>query len=241
MTTTPLQAAASTPYDKWLDKPTPDSMGEVLSDLEPTLVREVNRYAGPKALLHGKARNIAVAAVRTFDPTRGAKLHSWVTTQLQQLNRYGQKLRPIYVPEATNRQAAELHSVQLRMNDELGREPTHEELADEIGISVPTVKRLMSAKPATVTESQLFEDPESGDRMSPGVSEMDTIGEAADMVYSGLAERDKLIYDCKMGLRGKAPMSNLQIARKLGVTPALISQRAKDIAQRILEGQGRVL
>ena len=117
MTTTPLQAAASTPYDKWLDKPTPDSMGEVLSDLEPTLVREVNRYAGPKALLHGKARNIAVAAVRTFDPTRGAKLHSWVTTQLQQLNRYGQKLRPIYVPEATNRQAAELHSVQLRMNE----------------------------------------------------------------------------------------------------------------------------
>ena len=125
--------------------------------------------------------------------------------------------------------------------DELGRQPTHDELADELGVSTKKIQRLLKAKPAVLSESQLYTDPESGMTSLPATSEVDVIGESADVIYPGLSERDKMIYDYKTGKRGKPPLNNLQIARKLGVTPALVSQRAKDIAQRILEGQNRVL
>lgn len=230
-----------TPYDRWSKDPTPDNMSEVLSSLDPVISREVHRYTGPKSLLRGKAKSLAIQAVRNFDPSRGAKLHSWVTTQLQQLNRYGQSLRPVYVPEVTNRESSELNSVSQRLSDELGRQPTHDELADELGVSTKKIQRLLKAKPAVLSESQLYTDPESGMTSLPATSEVDVIGESADVIYPGLSERDKMIYDYKTGKRGKPPLNNLQIARKLGVTPALVSQRAKDIAQRILEGQNRVL
>jgi len=239
--TSKLPAPDLTPYDKWTKDPTPDNMSEILSDLDPVISREIHRYSGPKSLLRSKAKTLSIKAVRTFDPSRGARLHSWVTTQLQQLNRYGQSLRPIYVPEVTGRESSELNSVAERLSDELGRYPTHDELADEIGISLRKVKRLMGAKPAVISESQLYADTESGIASSPATSEVDVIGESAEVIYQGLTERDKMIYDYKTGKGGKPPINNLQIARKLGVTPALISQRTKDIAQKILEGQGRVL
>ncbi len=236
-----LPAPDLTPYDKWSKDPTPDNMSEILTSLDPVISREIHRYTGPKSLLRGKAKSLAIQAVRNFDSSKGAKLHSWVTTQLQQLNRYGQSLRPIYVPEVSSRESSELNTVSTRLSDELGRQPSHDEIADETGLSVRKVQRLLKAKPAILSESQLFTDPESGLTSLPATSEVDVIGESAEVMYPSFSERDKLIYDYKTGKGGKPPLNNLAIARKLGVTPALISQRTKDMAQRILEGQSHVI
>ena len=69
----------------------------------------------------------------------------------------------------------------------------------------------------------------------PGVITPSKLDEAEDIVYESLSKRDKVIYDLKTGKHGKAQIPNKEIAKRLGVTPALISQRSGQIAQQIRE------
>ena len=86
-------------YAAWAANRTPENMKAVLDDLDTTINSEIQRFSGPKPLLRSKARELAVKAVKAYDPASGAKLRSWVVTQLQPLSRYNNSLKPIKVPE----------------------------------------------------------------------------------------------------------------------------------------------
>jgi len=227
-------------YDNWTLDPTPSNMGKVIKDLDYTITREVQRYSGPKALLRGQAKRFAVDAVKNYDPASPAKLNSWVTTSLKQLNRYSNKINPVYTPEVTNRQAAELNTVTGELEEELGRMPSDSELADRIGMNTSKVKRLRKATSSVIHDSQVITDPESGQQMSVGPVVPDTFQEANEIVYDSLDTRDKTIYDYKMGKGNKPQLSGYLIAKRLGVSPAFVSQKLKEISHRILQTQKRV-
>ena len=137
----------STPgYEKWKTEPTPENMATVIAELDPMINAEIHRYPGPKPLLRGRARRLALDAVRSYDPASGAQLRSWVTTQLQPLSRYSNTLKPIKLPEVAVRQAAEVHRLDRELADEMGHNPTDEELADHSGISVRRIQAAASWK-----------------------------------------------------------------------------------------------
>ena len=222
-------------YEAWSLDQTPENMAKVLGSLDTTLNSEVQRYSGPQSLLKGRAKVLAVDAIRKYDPTRGAQLRSWVVTNLQPLSRYGQQLRPIHSSEMAIRQAAEINRVNEELSEDLGREATMEELADETGLSRKRIQQVRDSVKATVTESAFSESDESGEgvKSSPGVVQYDTLTTAKEMVYESLSPRDKQIYDWKIGAHGKAVLPNRLIAKRLGVTPALISQRSQQMAYQI--------
>ena len=228
-------------YDEWVNDPTPENMSKLVDTLQPTINSEVQRYAGPKPLLRGKAKGLAIKAVHTYDPTRGAKLRTWVVTQLQPLSRYGQQLRPIAAPEAAIRQAAEVHRIQTEMNEDLGREPTDVELADSTGISTKRIVKLRSMVLPAVSEGAFEAGAGEDERSLPGTVFSNKTDVAQDMVYDSLSDRDKAIYDLKTGAHGKAALTNQMIAKRLGVTPALISQRSRQIGEQIADVQRRGL
>lgn len=219
-------------YDTWKAAPTPDNMAKLLDTLAPTLTSEVQRYTGPKPLLRARARSLAIKAIKTYDPTRGAQLRSWVVTQLQPLSRYGQQLRPVRSSEMAIRQAAELDTQRRRLQLDMDRDPTDEELADHVGISVARIKRLRSTVKPSVPESAMV-DIETDEVSLPAVSEGRTLDFASEAVYGGLSDREKRIFDWKTGAHGKKQISNQEIARRLGITPAAISQITATIAASI--------
>lgn len=220
-------------YEAWKADPSPENMATVLSALEPTINAEVQRYTGPKPLLRGKARLLAANAVKKYDPNMGAHLRSWVVTQMQPLSRYGQQMRPIHTSEMAIRQAAEINRIEKEMSDKIGRHPTHEELADETGISTMRIKKLKTQVKPTLSESYFTEADDEEGRALPGTQASDVLGNAEAIVYDSLSARDKMIYDWKIGRHGKAQVANQEIAKRLGVTPALISQRSQQIALQI--------
>jgi DNA-directed RNA polymerase specialized sigma subunit len=226
-------------YSAWAADQTPENMALVIDELKPAINAEVYRYPGPKPLLRVQAKRLATKAVRSYDPARGAKLRSWVVTQLQPLSRYGKQLRPVHVSEVAVRQAAEVNRLRQQLSDTLGREPTHEELADEVGISVPRIKKLEREVMATTTEGRFVN--EEGVPTLPATSEADTLSAAADGVYESLSKRDRGIYDWKTGQHGKPRLPNQEIARRLGVSPALISQRTAQISEQIADAANRGL
>jgi DNA-directed RNA polymerase specialized sigma subunit len=73
-----------------------------------------------------------------------------------------------------------------------------------------------------------------------GVDQQTNLSTVEEAVYEALSPRDRAIFDFKTGKHGRTPMQNQEIAARLGVTPALISQRSQQIADQIssLSGTG---
>jgi len=229
-----MAGIAQNEYDAWLADPTPDTMAGVVKALDPVLVTEVQHYSGPKPLLRAKAKSLAVKAVKSYDPAQGAQLRSWVTTQLKPLSRYSQRMRSVQVSEMASRQAAELHTMGQRLAEDLGREPTDDELADSTGLSLRRIEYLKSNVKPSLTESQLTKPTSEGEEGAlPAVTTSNVAQLSADAVYQGLGPREKAIFDWKTGAHGKQQLSNQDIARRLGVTPALVSQISERISKQI--------
>lgn len=225
-------------YAAWARSPTPENMKSVLDYLEPTINSEVQRFSGPKPLLRSKARALAVKAVRSYDPAGGAQLRSWVVTQLQPLSRYNNSLKPVYVPEDAARKSYAVSRVRESFVDEYGRDPTDEELADRVGISVARLRKVQKMTPAVVNEPQASAE-EDDNAPDYAIYRSNPVQAASDAVYDGLSARDRRIFDLRTGSHGQAAMSGQDIAALLKVSPALVTQRANDIADRIVDAAGR--
>lgn len=220
-------------YKQWAAEPTPENMAKIVNSMDSTINSEIQRYPGPKPLLRGKARSLAIKAVKSYKPESGAQLRSWVVTSLQPLSRYGQQLRPVHASEVAIRQSAQVNRVKEEMMDELGREPSVEELADQTGISTTRIKNLRQQVKPAISESAFDVSSDPNSPGLPGTVAANTLGNAGDMVYHSLSERDKQIHDFKTGKNGRVVLSNQEIAKRLGVSPALVSQRSAQIGAQI--------
>ena len=239
----PASASASasptdSAYEAWRANPTPETMKAVLDDLDPTINSEVQRFSGPKPLLRSRARALAVKAVRSYDPASGAKLRSWVVTQLQPLSRYNNSLKPVYVPEDAARKSYAISKAREAFVDEHGRDPTDEELADEVGVSVARLRKVQKMTPAVVNEPQATgEDDTTPDY---AIYRDNPVQAATAAVYEGLDARDRRIFDMRTGSHGQKPAQGQDIASLLKVSPAFVTQRANAIAARIVDAARRV-
>lgn len=233
--------ATTAEYDTWKATPTPENLGKVVATMAPLINSEVQRFTGPKPLLRSKAKVLTIKAIRSYDPASEAQLHSWVVTQLQPLARYGQQLRVVHAPEAMIRQAAEINRHSNELAGELGRTPSDIELADKIGIPPARIQKIRAAVRPSMSEGSISQD--LGDEQEgtnlPGVSTTNRLPVVEEAVYDSLGPRDRAIYDFKVGRNGKPQLSNQEIARRLGVTPALISQLSQQIAIKIRDEHHR--
>lgn len=231
-------------YKSWQQKQDPDSMGAVIRELSPIIDSEVFRYNGPKSLLRNKARLLAADAVKTYKPESGAKLSSWVVTQMQPLTRYGRTLsRPVHTSELAHRQGAEIENTRKLLSEDLGSEPTDTQLADATGLSVLRIQKVRTMNPAYFTEGALAGASETGEPTAVAVEHRgpDPVLETATQaVYAGLNPRDQAVFDLKTGRDGKPALDNKAIARRLGVSEGLISQRSLLISNLIRENYGRI-
>jgi len=229
-------------YMEWATDPTPERMAKVLKSLAPTINSEVQRFKGPTQLLRQKAKALTISAVKKYDPASAARLTSWVTTNMQPLHRYSREVSSIvHTPEQAQQQAALVHRRSQELAAELGAEPSEEQLADDIGISVGRIKKLRGMSKAVVYDEGLQIDAETNvSDLAVDDGRDSRIDAATDTVYNSLDNRDKMIYDLKTGLNGKPALDNKSIAKRLGVSPGLVSQRSAEISNMILETKNRV-
>jgi len=221
-------------YEKWKLEQTPENMNGVVSALGPIITSEIQRYSGPKPILRSRAKALAVRAVRSYDPSSGAKLQSWVVTQMQPLSRYSKNLQPVHVSDDLYRRSSELNRLALDYELENGVPPSDSEFADYSGVSVALIKKYRKARPAISSESQYLEaNQEMTGTLLPGVQTVNQSGTASELVYNSLSPRDKLIYDHKTGSHGKKEISAAELANRLGVSPAYVSQVSSRIAEDI--------
>jgi len=219
------------PYTAWQGDQTPKGNAAILKRLDPVIDKAVKTFAGrTDPLLKSKARRITLSSLKTYNPSRG-RLQTHIYNQLRTMQRVaGQQTHIIKVPERVMLDRRTITRSQQELEDELGREPTDQELTQRTGFSLKRLSKIRRYNPA-MSEGFFSGLGEGG--FAPGVNRQDSSA-WVQFVYDDLSPTDQKIMEWTLGLHGQSVLSNQDIARKLKRTPGAVSQRKK-IIQDLLD------
>jgi len=221
-------------YTAWSAAPGPDTAGELLKHLRPTIDSALNSYAPDmKDQLRARAELMALSAARTYDAAKGTRLPSHVFNNLKGLNR--EKARRgtmVHIPENKVLELNRLRGAEASFESEQGREPTAAELADATGLSIKRIEKIRDSG-GERSESGLLN--EHGDSLFARQEDPQRIW--ADYVYHDLDDQDKKIFEWSTGYGGAARKGKGEMAKALRMSPAAVSRRIGKIVQMLQRGQ----
>lgn len=230
-----LEKDFAEPFNAWKAKPTPATNGAMLKAVQPVIDSAVKSYGGgsKSPLLASRARRIVLDALPTYDATKGPlKVH--LDNQLRGLRRVNtQQNQIINVPEQVQLDQHHLYEAENRLRDWLGRDPTDDELADESGLSTKRLAYIRGASGGMPEGSLEKVTADGEDVIAPEIVATDDDAWNG-FVYGSLQPADQLIMAHTLGMNGRKRLSGAQVAQKLGITAAAVSQRKARI-QRMLD------
>lgn len=220
-------------WKAWKKNPTDSNLQQVLDRLNPLIQKEVNRWAGTLArpALELEARRLAVEALQSYSPTAGASIGTHVTNRLMKLSRLPYSHQNIArIPEY---QSLKFHSYNLAkstLQDRMGRSPTADELADELGWSPAYLNRFQKFMRRELTESG----------PAPILNTKAEEGGVVDFLYHDLAPKQKKLFQFTTGYGGSPVLSGQELMKKLKLTQGQLSYQKRLLVNKIQSVVGGV-
>lgn len=214
-------------WREWRQNPTNQQLGRVLRRVDPLVQKEVNRWSGSLArpVLEIEAQRLAADAIRSYSPNRGASLGTHIANRLKKLSRLPYTHQNIArIPEYQMLKYHTYNSAKEALRDRSGREPTVDELAQELAWP-----KQQAAAYEKGIRRELIESGEIPPIFDTDSGEMGMV----DYVYEDLSPEQKLLFEYTTGYGGKPILSNPELRRKLGVSQGQLSYRKRQLVDRI--------
>jgi DNA-directed RNA polymerase specialized sigma subunit len=205
----------------------PEHLDPLLRAFAPLLQQKVQQWKAPavspgafKAELQGQF----IHALDTYDPTRGAALGTHVEIHLQKAKRYNNRYQNLaYIPEGQAAYIGRIDKAHDELSEDLGRAPTHDEVAERVGLTPARVARIQKARMRDIPASAFESDPTE----RAALYEEQQLAVAAHILpdlFPGRPDMQKL-FNFTFGTNDHPKVtSTTELARRMGRNPSQISR-----------------
>jgi RNA polymerase primary sigma factor len=187
-----------------------------------------------------------IEAARRFDPSRNVKFISYAVWWIRQavihaLTRYS---RIYHIPQKLSDQILQMKKKAAQMKADLGREPTREEIAEGMGLSVQDIEDLELLKEKEVSLSDRFNEDDMGmeekisDDITPSVEYQiikSSIEHQIREILAELDDKEALVLKWRFGLDDDQPKT----LQDIGDALHLSRERIRQIEQKAMRKLSR--